>query len=53
MSKKVAPDVTTGPDGGQRTQSTVDHVKNFVLYPKSNWFQTEISESDSMKQQRE
>lgn len=44
----MAPDVTRGLDRGQSTLSIADHVKNHVLYPKSNWFQTEISESDSM-----
>lgn len=47
-SKKVAWDVAIGLDSGQSTQGLVDHVKGFVLYPKSNWFQTGISESDSV-----
>lgn len=36
-----------GLDRGQNTQDLEDHTKNF-LYPKNNWFQTEISESTSV-----
>lgn len=35
-------------DMGQSTHSLVHHAKNFVVYPKNNWFQTEILESDSV-----